>query len=229
MLRIDIITVLPELLESPLNHSIVQRAKNKRLAEIHIHNLRDFSEDKHRTVDDYAYSGDAGMVLMIEPIDKAIEFLKKQREYDEIIYTSPDGPLFDQKTANRLSTLKNIIILCGHYKGVDQRVRDHLITKEISIGDYVLTGGEIAAAVIIDSIVRLIPGAMSDETSALTDSFQDGLLSPEVYTRPADYKGWKVPDVLISGNEKLVNKWKHENSLQRTRERRPELLKDEEV
>ena len=227
MLRIDIITVLPELLESPLNHSILQRAKNKGLVEIHIHNLRDFSEDKHRRVDDYAFSGDAGMVLRIEPIDKAIEFLKNQRDYDEIIYTSPDGPLFDQRTANRLSVLKNIIILCGHYKGVDQRVRDHLITMEISIGDYVMTGGEIAAAVITDCVVRLIPGAMSDETSALTDSFQDGLLSPEVYTRPAEYKGWKVPDILVSGNEKLVEQWKHENSIERTRARRPELLKEE--
>ena len=226
MLRIDIITVLPELMESPLNHSIVQRAKNSGLIEIHIHNLRDFSKDKHRRVDDYAFSGDAGMVLKIEPIDNAIEFLKKSRDYDEIIYTSPDGKLFDQKTANRLSTVKNIIILCGHYKGVDQRVRDHLITMEISIGNYVMTGGEIAAAVIVDSVVRLIPGAMSDETSALTDSFQDGLLSPEVYTRPAEYKGWKVPEVLISGNDKLVEQWKHENSLKRTRELRPDLLKE---
>ena len=226
MLRIDIITVLPELMESPLNHSIVQRAKNSGLIEIQVHNLRDFSKDKHRRVDDYAFSGDAGMVLKVEPIDNAIEFLKKSRDYDEIIYTSPDGKLFDQRTANRLSTLKNIIILCGHYKGVDQRVRDHLITMEISIGNYVMTGGEIAAAVMVDSVVRLIPGAISDETSALTDSFQDGLLSPEVYTRPAEYKGWKVPDVLISGNDKLVEQWKHENSLKRTQELRPDLLKE---
>ena len=228
MLRIDIITVLPELIESPLNHSIIQRARNKGVAEIIIHNLRDYSTDKHRRVDDYAFSGDAGMVMMIEPIDKAINFLKSQREYDEIIYTSPDGILFNQKTANRLSTLQNIIILCGHYKGVDQRVRDHLITMEISIGNYVMTGGELAAAVISDCVIRLIPGAMSDETSALTDSFQDNLLAPVVYTRPAEYKGWKVPDILISGNEKLVQQWKHENSLQRTRKLRPDLMQGDE-
>ena len=228
MLRIDIITVLPELMASPLNHSIIQRARNKGVAEINIHNLRDYSTDKHRRVDDYAFSGDAGMVMMIEPIDKAINYLKSQRDYDEIIYTSPDGVLFNQQTANRLSTLQNIIILCGHYKGVDQRVRDHLITMEISIGNYVMTGGELAAAVISDCVIRLIPGAMSDETSALTDSFQDNLLAPVVYTRPAEYKGWKVPDILISGNEKLVQQWKHENSLQRTRKLRPDLLEDDE-
>jgi len=228
MLRIDIITVLPELIESPMNHSILKRAKAKGLAEIHLHNLRDFSEDKHKRVDDYAFSGDAGMVMRIEPIDKAISFLKLQREYDEVIYTSPDGQHLNQQISNRLSTLQNIIILCGHYKGVDQRVRDHLITTEISIGDYVLTGGELAAAVITDSIVRLIPGAMSDETSALTDSFQDGLLAPHVYTRPAEYKGWKVPDILISGNEKKIEEWKTKNSLERTRALRPGLLDNDQ-
>jgi tRNA (guanine37-N1)-methyltransferase len=224
MLRIDIITVLPELIESPMNHSILKRAKAKGLAEIHLHNLRDFSEDKHKRVDDYAFSGDAGMVMRIEPIDKAISFLKSQRDYDEIIYTSPDGQHLNQQISNRLSTLKNIIILCGHYKGVDQRVRDHLVTMEISIGDYVLTGGELAAAVITDSVVRLIPGAMSDETSALTDSFQDGLLAPHVYTRPAEYKGWRVPDILISGNEKKIEDWKIKNSFERTKTLRPGLL-----
>ncbi|MCB8999624.1 MAG: tRNA (guanosine(37)-N1)-methyltransferase TrmD [Bacteroidales bacterium] len=228
MLRIDIITVLPELIESPLNHSILKRAQQKGLAEVHLHNLRDFSEDKHKRVDDYAFSGDAGMVMKIEPIDKAISFLKSQREYDEIIYTSPDGHMFDQKTANKLSTLKNIIILCGHYKGVDQRVRDHLVSMEISIGNYVLTGGELAAAIITDAVIRLIPGAMSDETSALSDSFQDGLLAPEVYTRPAEYKGWKVPDILISGNEKKIEEWKMKNSIERTRKLRPDLLDSEE-
>jgi len=224
MLRIDIITVLPELIESPMNHSILKRAKAKGLAEIHLHNLRDFSEDKHKRVDDYAFSGDAGMVMRIEPIDKAISWLKSQRNYDEVIYTSPDGKLLSQQISNRLSTLENIIILCGHYKGVDQRVRDHLITMEISIGDYVLTGGELAAAVITDSVVRLIPGAMSDETSALMDSFQDGLLAPHVYTRPAEYKSWKVPDILISGNEKKIEEWKQKNSIERTKALRPGLL-----
>ena len=227
MLRIDIITVLPELIESPMNHSILKRAKAKGLAEIHLHNLRDFSEDKHKRVDDYAFSGDAGMVMRIEPIDKAISFLKSQRDYDEVIYTSPDGQHLDQQISNRLSTLENIIILCGHYKGVDQRVRDHLVTMEISIGDYVLTGGELAAAVITDSVIRLIPGAMSDETSALTDSFQDGMLAPHVYTRPAEYKGWKVPEILISGNEKKIEEWKINNSLERTRILRPGLLEND--
>jgi tRNA (guanine37-N1)-methyltransferase len=211
-----------------MNHSILKRAKSKGLAEIHIQNLRDYSEDKHKRVDDYAFSGDAGMVMRIEPIDKAISFLKSQRHYDEVIYTSPDGTILNQQMANRLSTLENIIILCGHYKGVDQRVRDHLITMEISIGDYVLTGGELAAAVITDCVVRLIPGAMSDETSALTDSFQDGLLSPHVYTRPAEYKGWKVPDILISGNEKKIDEWKIKNSIERTRALRPGLLDNEQ-
>jgi len=228
MLRIDIITVLPELLLSPLNHSILDRAKKKGLAEIHVHNLRDYSRDKHRRVDDYAFGGDAGMVMKIEPIDNAIEYLKKQRDYNEIIYTSPDGTLFNQKIANRLSLLGNIIILCGHYKGVDQRVRDHLITMEISIGNYVMTGGELAAAVITDCVVRLIPGTLSDETSALSDSFQDNLLAPYVYTRPSEYKGWKVPDVLISGNKTMIERWQYDNAMERTTKLRPDLLKDDD-
>ena len=226
-MRIDIISVLPELLDSPLNHSIVKRAKEKGLVDIFIHNLRDFSTDKHKKVDDYSFGGDAGMVIQIEPVDHAISFLKSQRSYDEIIYTSPDGEPFTQKAANHLSCFKNIIILCGHYKGIDQRIRDSLITKEISIGDFVLTGGELAAALIIDSIVRLIPGAISDETSALTDSFQDNLLAPPVYTRPAEYKGMKVPDVLLSGNFKEIEKWKLEQSLERTKRLRPNLFDDE--
>ena len=223
-MRIDIITVLPELLESPLNHSIIKRAQQKKHVEIYIHNLRDYTTNKHKTVDDYPFGGEAGMVMMIEPIDKAITALKAERKYDEIIYTSPDGELYSQKTANKMATFENIIILCGHYKGIDQRVRDHLITKEISIGDYVLTGGELAAAIIVDSVVRLLPGVISDETSALTDSFQDNLLSPPVYTRPADYKGWKVPDILLSGNFKEIEKWKHNQSLERTQKLRPDLL-----
>ncbi len=222
-MRIDIITVLPEMLESPLNHSIIKRAKEKGLAEIYLHNLRDFSEDKHRRVDDYSFSKGAGMVMSIRPIEKAIETLKKERCYDEIIFTSPDGIQFNQKEANLLSLKKNIIILCGHYKGVDQRVRDHFITKEISIGDYVLTGGELAAAVITDSVIRLLPGVLSDETSALTDSFQDNLLSPPVYTRPAEYNGMKVPEILLSGNDRLIDEWKHQQAVERTRRLRPDL------
>ena len=224
-MRIDIITVLPEMLESPLNYSIVKRAQEKGLAEIHLHNLRDFSEDKHRRVDDYAFSKGAGMVMAIQPIEKAIESLQKERNYDEIIFTTPDGKSFDQKEANALSLKQNIIILCGHYKGVDQRVRDHFITKEISIGDYVLTGGELAAAVITDSVGRLLPGVLSDETSALSDSFQDHLLSPPVYTRPAEYKGMKVPEILLSGNDKLVDDWKHDQAVERTKNLRPDLYK----
>ncbi len=227
-MRIDILTILPELLESPLNHSIVKRAKEKGLVEIYIHNIRDYSTNKYKQVDDYAFGGGAGMVMSIEPIDRLLEKLKQERHYDEIIYTSPDGEKYNQKSANYLSTLKNIIILCGHYKGVDQRIREHLITREISIGDYVLTGGELAASVIADSLIRLIPGAISDETSALTDSFQDNLLSPPVYTRPAEYKGWKVPDILLSGHEAKIEKWRMEQSISRTREFRPEMLKDEE-
>ena len=225
-MRIDIITVLPELLESPLNYSIVKRARDKGLVDINILNLRDFTTDKRRTVDDYQYGGDAGMVMMIEPIDKAISYLKSQRDYDEVIYTSPDGELLNQKTANTLSTYQNLIILCGHYKGIDHRVREHLITKEISVGDYVLTGGELAAAIITDCVVRLIPGAMSDNESALSDSFQDNLLAPPIYTRPADYKGWKVPEILLSGNEAAIDKWQMEQSMERTRLLRPELLKN---
>ena len=223
-MRIDIITVLPQLLEGPLNHSIVKRAREKGLVDIHVHDLRDFSQDKHRRVDDYAFGGEAGMVMSIEPIERAISQLSSQREYDEIIYTSPDGSRFNQGEANRLALAGNLLILCGHYKGIDQRIRDHLVSCEISIGDYVLTGGELAAAVITDSVVRLLPGAISDETSALSDSFQDGLLAPPVYTRPADYKGWKVPDILLSGHAAKIDQWKHEQSLERTRKLRPHLL-----
>jgi tRNA (guanine37-N1)-methyltransferase len=227
-MRIDIITVLPPLLEGPLNHSIVQRAREKGLAEIHIHDLREYSLDRHRSVDDYAFGGDAGMVMSIEPIHRAISHLSSQREYDEIIYTSPDGTRFDQREANRLALVNNMIILCGHYKGIDQRIRYHLITREISIGDYVLSGGELAAAVITDSVVRILPGAISDETSALTDSFQDGLLVPPVYTRPADYQGWKVPDILLSGHAAKIDQWKHEQAVERTKKLRPDLLKGEQ-
>ncbi|MBR6661259.1 MAG: tRNA (guanosine(37)-N1)-methyltransferase TrmD [Bacteroidales bacterium] len=226
-MRIDILTVVPELLESPLNHSIVQRAKDKGLVEIHIHNLRDYGKGRYKQVDDYSFGGDAGMVMMIEPIYTLIEELKSQREYDEVIYTSPDGEILNQGISNQLSCKENIIILCGHYKGVDHRVREHLITKEISVGDYVLSGGEIPAAIICDSIIRLIPGAIGDETSALSDSFQDNLLAPPVYTRPAEFNGWKVPEVLLSGNPKLIKKWQEEESLKRTKELRPHLLEEE--
>lgn len=223
-MRIDIITVLPDLLESPFNHSIIKRAKDKGLVEINIHNLRDYTTYKHKQVDDYAFSGGAGMVLMIEPIANAINSLKEKTNYDEIIYTSPDGQKFNQHLANRLSIKENLLILCGHYKGIDHRIREHFITMEISIGDYVLTGGELAAAVMTDSIVRLIPGAISDEQSALTDSFQDNLLAPPIYTRPAEYNGWKVPDILLSGNTKEIENWLHEQSLDRTQKLRPDLL-----
>jgi len=226
-MRIDIITVLPELLESPLNHSIVKRAREKKLVEIHIVNLRDFTTDKYKSVDDYAFGGGAGMVMMIEPVFKALEKLKSERDYDEIIYTSPDGEKLTQKMANRLSMKNNIIILAGHYKGVDQRIRDYLITSEISIGDYVLSGGELPAAVITDAIIRLIPGVLSDEQSALSDSFQDDLLAPPVFTRPSDFKGWKVPDILLSGNTGEIDKWRHEQSLERTKRLRPDLSTDE--
>jgi tRNA (guanine37-N1)-methyltransferase len=222
-MRIDIISVLPELLESPLNYSILKRAKDKGLVEIELHSLRDFSTDKHKKVDDYAFSGGAGMVIQIEPVDRAINFLKEKYDYDEIIYTSPDGEIFDQKMANQLSTKKNLLILCGHYKGIDHRVREHLITKEISIGNFVMTGGELAAAVITDCVVRLLPGVISDETSALSDSFQDNLLAPPVYTRPAEYKGWKVPEILLSGNTKEIEKWQMEQSIERTKKLRPGL------
>ncbi|HBC78244.1 MAG TPA: tRNA (guanosine(37)-N1)-methyltransferase TrmD [Bacteroidales bacterium] len=226
-MRIDILSVLPELLYSPLNYSIVKRARDKGLVEINIFNLHDFASDKYKSVDDYAFGGGAGMVMMIEPVYKAIEQLKSEREYDEIIYTSPDGEKLTQKTANTLSLCENILILAGHYKGIDQRIRDHLITREISIGDYVLSGGEIPAAVITDAIVRLIPGAMSDEQSALSDSFQDDLLAPPVYTRPAEFMGWKVPDVLLSGHAAEIEKWRHEQSVRRTEELRPYLSDNE--
>ena len=225
-MRIDIITVLPELLDGPLNNSILKRAQDKGLAEIVVHNLRDFTLDKHRRVDDYPFGGEAGMVMQIEPVDRAITYLKEQRHYDEVIFTSPDGELFDQPMANSLSMLENIIILCGHYKGIDYRIREHLITREISIGDFVLTGGEMPAAIIADAIVRLIPGAIGDEQSALSDSFQDNLLAPPVYTRPAEYKGWRVPDVLLSGHQRKIDEWKHEQAVERTRRLRPHLLDD---
>ena len=223
-MRIDILTVVPELLHSPLNESILKRAQQKGLVEIHIHNIRDWTVDKHRTTDDYPFGGEAGMVMKIEPIYRCITELCSQRHYDEIIYTSPDGVRFDQHEANRLSTLENIIILCGHYKGVDYRVREHLITKEISIGDFVMTGGELAAAVMADSVVRLLPGAIGDEASALTDCFQDNLLAPPVYTRPAEFNGWKVPEVLTSGNFAEIERWQEKQSFERTRLLRPDLL-----
>ncbi|MBQ7448831.1 MAG: tRNA (guanosine(37)-N1)-methyltransferase TrmD [Paludibacteraceae bacterium] len=225
-MRIDIITAVPELLESPLNHSIIERAKKKGLVEVYVHNLRDYTLDKHRKIDDYAFGFGAGMVLQIEPIDRLISKLTSERHYDEIIFTAPDGEPFKQKDANRLSMVENIIILCGHYKGVDQRVRDHFITKEYTIGDVVLTGGEMPAAMMTDAIVRLLPGAIGDETSALTDSFQDNLLAPPVYTRPAEYKGWRVPDILISGNQAKVDEWLYEQALERTKQLRPDLLEE---
>lgn len=223
-MRIDIITVLPELLRSPFEASILKRAQDKGIVEVHLHNLRDYSTNKHKNVDDYQFGGGAGMVMMIEPIDAVITKLKSERNYDEVIYMSPDGETLNQQMANSMSLLKNIIILCGHYKGVDQRVRDHFITKEISIGDFVLSGGELAAAVVADSIIRLIPGVLSNETSALTDSFQDNLLAPPVYTRPAEYKGWKVPDVLLSGNFANIDKWREDMAYEHTKTRRPDLL-----
>lgn len=224
-MRIDILTVHPDLLVSPFGHSILKRAQSKGLVEINLINLRDYAFNKHRSTDDYAFGGGAGMVMTIEPIDNCITELKSKNTYDEIIYLSPDGQLLNQSISNELSLKENIILLCGHYKGIDERIREHLITREISIGDYVLSGGELAAAVLCDAIIRLLPGVLNDETSALSDSFQDGLVAPPVYTRPAEYKGWEVPEVLISGNEKLISEWKHEQSLKRTAERRPELLK----
>ena len=223
-MRIDILSVVPELLESPLKYSIVGRAIKKGLVEIHVHNIRKYGIGSRATVDDYSYGGDAGMVMMVEPVERMINELKSERDYDEIIYLSPDGELLNQGISNELSLLNNIMLLCGHYKGIDERIREHLITREISVGDYVVSGGEIPAALLADSIVRLLPGALTDETSALSDSFQDGLLSPPVYTRPADYKGWKVPEVLLSGNPKLIRDRQEEQAVQRTRERRPELL-----
>ncbi len=223
-MHIDILTILPELIESPLGHSIIKRAKEKGIVEICLHNIRDYSQNKQKQVDDYAFGGGAGMVMSIEPIDLLITKLKSERDYEEIIYLSPDGEPFNQKIANYLATKENIILLCGHYKGIDQRIRDNLVTREISIGDYVLSGGELAAAVITDCIVRVLPGGMSDETSALTDSFQDGLLAPPVYTRPANYKGWKIPDILLSGHQEKIDEWRHQQSLERTKKLRPDLL-----
>lgn len=225
-MRIDIITVLPEMFVGILTTSILKRAQDNKLAEINIHNLRDYTTNKHRRVDDYPFGGEAGMVLQVEPIDNAISALKAQRAYDEVIYTSPDGELFNQSIANQMSLYENIIILCGHYKGIDHRVREHLITREISIGDYVLTGGEMPAAIITDAIVRLLPGAIGDEQSALSDSFQDNLLAPPVYTRPAEYKGWKVPEILLSGHEAKISEWKHQQALERTQKLRPDILKE---
>lgn len=223
-MRIDIISAVPELLESPLNHSIVQRAKNKNLATIVVHNLRDYTHGKHRRIDDYAYGFGAGMVLQIEPIDNIITKLKSERKYDDIIYTSPDGEKFTQKMANSYSLVENLIILCGHYKGIDHRVRENLITREISVGDFVLTGGEIPAALMTDAIVRLLPGVIGDETSALSDSFQDDLLAPPVYTRPEEYKEWKVPEILLSGHQAKIEDWLHQQALERTKKMRPDLL-----
>ncbi len=222
---IDVLTIFPQMLRGFIDYSIVKRARDKGFVQINLIDIRDFADNKYRQVDDYQYGGGAGMVMMIEPIYKAIEFLKKQRKYDEIIYTTPDGEQYNQSLANHFSTLNNILILCGHYKGVDQRVRDHLITREISIGDYVLSGGELAAAVIIDSVVRLIPGVLTDVESALTDSFQDNLLAPPVYTRPAEFKGWKVPEVLLSGDHKAIEKWRFEQSIEKTKRLRPDLWK----
>ncbi|MCQ2314018.1 MAG: tRNA (guanosine(37)-N1)-methyltransferase TrmD [Bacteroidales bacterium] len=222
-MRIDIITIFPEMFVGPFTESIIKRAVEKKIVDIHTHNLRDYSTDRHKRVDDYPFAAGAGMVMMVEPVDNCISKLKSEREYDEVIYMSPDGELLNQSMANTMSMLNNIIVLCGHYKGIDERIRKYLITKEISIGDYVLSGGELGAAVLVDSLVRLIPGALGDETSALSDSFQDGLVSPPVYTRPRNYKGWQVPDVLISGNDRLINEWKYEQALARTKERRPEM------
>ena len=223
-MRIDLLTVVPELLEPFFNYSIMKRARDKGLVEVHIHNLRDYTTSRHRKVDDYPFGGEAGMVMQIQPIDACISSLKKERDYDEVIFTSPDGEQFSQPMAKTLSLLNNIIILCGHYKGVDWRVREHLITKEISIGDYVLTGGELPAAVIADAVVRLVPGVIGDEQSALSDSFQDGLLAPPVYSRPAEYNGWRVPDILLSGHEAKIAEWRYEQALERTRRLRPDLL-----
>lgn len=225
-MRIDILTIFPEMFNGPFDHSIIKRAKEKMLVDIHFHNLRDYSKSKHRNVDDYAFGGGSGMVMMLQPIADCIEKLKSERDYDEVIFLTPDGNLFDQPLANRLSLLNNVILLCGHYKGIDERIREHYITLEISIGNYVLSGGELAAAVVCDSLIRLIPGVLSDETSALSDSFQDNLISAPVYTRPAEYKGWKVPEVLLSGHEAHIRQWRLEQSLRRTGERRPELLEE---
>lgn len=225
-MRIDIITVLPEIFEGPMGHSIMKRAQDRGLAEIHIHNLRDYTLDRHRKVDDYPFGGEAGMVMQIEPVDRCLEALKAERPYDEVIFTSPDGESFTQRVANELSLKDNLVILCGHYKGVDWRIREHLVTREISVGDYVLTGGEIPAVIIADAVVRLVPGVLGDEQSALSDCFQDGLLAPPVYTRPAEYKGWRVPDILLSGHDANIAAWRQEQALERTRRLRPDLLEN---
>lgn len=225
-MHIDILTLFPEYFTGPFSESIIKRAQEKQKVSIHYHNIRAYATNKHHSVDDYAFGGGAGMVMQIEPIDTCMEQLKQQREYDEIIYLSPDGELFDQKLANTLSTKQNLMFLCGHYKGVDERVREHLVTREISIGNYVLIGGELATAVVVDAVVRLLPGVLGDETSALSDSFQDGLISPPVYTRPAEYKGWKVPEILLSGHQAKIDEWRHEQSLQRTRIRRPGMFEE---
>jgi tRNA (guanine37-N1)-methyltransferase len=225
-MNIDILTLFPNMFESPFGHSIIKRAVEKELVTIGLHDIRDYSQSKHRSVDDYPFGGGAGMVMQIEPIDLCISALKEKNAYDEIIYLSPDGELFDQKMANQLSTKQNIMFLCGHYKGVDERVREHLVTREVSIGNYVLTGGELATAIMVDAIVRLIPGAIGDEQSALSDSFQDDLISPPVYTRPAEYKGWKVPEVLLSGHQAKIEEWRYEQSVLRTKQKRPGLFRD---
>ena len=227
-MRIDILTVLPEMLEPFINTSILKRAQDKGIVEIHIHNLRDYTTSRHRKVDDYPFGGEAGMVMQIQPIDACISKLKSERDYDAVIFTTPDGKVFDQPMANQMSLLENIIILCGHYKGVDYRVREHLITHEVSIGDYVLTGGELPAAVIADAVVRIIPGVIGDEQSALSDSFQDNLLAPPVYSRPAEYKGWRVPDILLSGHEAKIAEWRYQQALERTKRLRPDLLSENE-
>lgn len=228
-MRIDIITALPRLLESPFNDSIIQRAQKRELAEIHIHDLRAYGTGKHRQIDDYQYGGGAGMVMMLDPLFRCIEDLREKRDYNEIIYMTPDGELFDQPLANRLSLHKNLLLLCGHYKGIDQRIRDHIVTRDLSIGSYVLSGGELAAAVVSDAIIRLLPGVLNDESSALSDSFQDQLLAPPVYTRPAEYKGWKVPDILLSGDFPKIQAWREEQAWKLTREKRPDLLGGEEL
>lgn len=225
-MRIDILTVIPEMLESPLNTSILKRAQEKGIAEIKVHNLRDYTTNKHRKVDDYPFGGEAGMVMQIQPVDACISALKAERDYDEVIFMTPDGETFNQGIANQMSLLNNIIILCGHYKGIDYRIREHFVTREISIGDFVLTGGELPAACVADAVVRLLPGVLGDEQSAFSDSFQDDLLAPPVYTRPADYKGWKVPEILLSGHEAKIAQWRIDQSLERTRRLRPDLLKE---
>lgn len=226
-MRIDILSVLPELLTSPLEHSIMKRAQEKGLLEVHVHDLREYGLGRHQQLDDYQFGGGAGMVMMVEPLTNAIEDLQKERTYDQVIYMTPDGQRFDQKTANRLSLCENLMILCGHYKGIDERIREHFVTMEISIGDFVLSGGELPAAVLVDAVGRLLPGVLGDETSALFDSFQDNLLAPPVYTRPAEFRGWTVPEVLLGGNFKLIDEWRYEQALKRTRERRPDLLEEE--